>query len=301
MIFLSEYDIISLKSTALNGTVIPMNNAPKTAEQRKAENLAKISEFTLMDDTYMNAFFNGQPELVQFVLRIIMNKEKLIVKRSVTQKPLKSIQGRSITLDIDAVDEDGTEIDIEVQGESKGADPKRARFHSSMLDSNALVQNEDFAKLPRTYVIFITAKDFFGKGLPLYTIDRHINELNMILFEDDEHIIYVNGEYKGDTPIGRLMHDFKCKNPSEMYYKDLSDRASILKETEGGKNDMCKIMEDLCRQRGEEYAREMAISNAIKMITGGKLELEDIAEYSGLTLDEVKELAEELKPVNAGA
>ncbi len=211
-----------------------MNNALKTKEQRRTENLSKISEFTLMDDTYMNAFFNEQPELVQFVLRIIMNKKTLIVKRSVTQKPLKSIQGRSITLDIDAIDEDGTEIDIEVQDENSGAHPKRARFHSSMLDSNALVQNEDFTKLPETYIIFITAKDYFGKGLPLYTINRHIDELDMALFNDGEHIIYINGEYRDNTPLGKLMHDFKCKTPSEMFYKQLADRAYILKETEGG-------------------------------------------------------------------
>lgn len=49
----------------------------KTAEQLRAENLTKIKGFKLMDDTYMNAFFNDQPELIQFVLRIIMNKENL--------------------------------------------------------------------------------------------------------------------------------------------------------------------------------------------------------------------------------
>lgn len=84
----------------------------KTKEQRRIEQLSKIEEFTLLDDTYMNAFFNEQPELVQFVLRIIMGKESLIVKNSVTQKPLKNIQGRSLILDVDAVDQNGTEIDI---------------------------------------------------------------------------------------------------------------------------------------------------------------------------------------------
>lgn len=272
-----------------------MNNALKTREQRKAENLSKISEYTLMDDTYMNAFFNEQPELVQFVLRIIMNKKSLIVKRSVTQKPLKSIQGRSLILDIDAVDEDESEIDIEVQEESSGAHPKRARFHSSMLDSNALVQNEDFTRLPETYIIFITSKDYFGKGLPLYTINRRIDELDMELFGDDEHIIYVNGEYIDDTPLGKLMHDFKCKTPGEMFYKQLADRAYILKETEGGRDTMCRIMDEICK----DYAKEALLNAAMKMISVGKLTDEEIAECSGLTLEEVKELAKEMESVNA--
>lgn len=271
-----------------------MNNVLKTRERRKAENLSKISEFTLMDDTYMNAFFNEQPELVQFVLRIIMNKKSLIVKRSVTQKSLKSIQGRSLTLDIDAVDEDETEIDIEVQNESSDAPPKRARFHSSMIDSNVLVQNEDFTKLPETYVIFITSKDYFGLGLPIYTIDRYIKEADMKLFGDGEHIVYVNGEYIDDTPLGKLMHDFKCKDPNEMFYKPLADRAYTLKETEGGRDTVCKIMEEI----GKDYAKEALLNVAMKMLLDGTLPYEKIAQYSSLTLEEVQELAKEVN-VNA--
>ncbi|MCM1577460.1 MAG: PD-(D/E)XK nuclease family transposase [Ruminococcus sp.] len=242
-----------------------------------------------MDDTYMNAFFNEQPELVQFVLRIILNKQSLVVKRSVTQKALKNIQGRSVTLDVYAVDEDGREINIEVQGENKGADPKRARFHSSLLDSNALVQREDFANLPETYVIFITSKDYFKKGLPIYTVNRRIDELGMALFGDDEHIIYVNGEYTGDSPVGKLMHDFKCKEPEEMFYEPLAERASNLKETEEGRGGMCKIMEDLCQKR----AKEENMLSALKMLEKGKLSYEEISECSGLTVEEVEELAKE--------
>lgn len=258
----------------------------KTKEQRRAEHLAKIEEFTLLDDTYMNAFFNEQPELVQFVLRIIMGKDNLIVKHSVTQKPLKNIQGRSLILDVDAVDQNGTEIDIEVQGEKSGAHPKRARMHSSMLDSNALLPGDDFTELPETYVIFITSDDYFEKGLPLYTIDRRINELGMELFKDEEHIIYVNGKYNGDNELGKLIHDFRCKNAKDMNYKVLADRAYNLKETEGGKNTMCAIMEELCDDRATEIA--------IKMIMRGKLTYEEIAEDSGLTLEDVKTLAEEI-------
>lgn len=154
----------------------------KSREQLREENLAKISKFILMDDTYMTAFFSDQLELTQFVLRIIMNMENLVVKSAITQKPFKNIQGRSITLDVTAVDENGTQYDIEVQQESAGANPKRARYHSSMLDSNALLPGDDFEKLPETYVIFITSKDYWKQGLPLYTVDRYIKETNMTPF-----------------------------------------------------------------------------------------------------------------------
>ncbi len=260
-----------------------------TPEEERAENLSKIAQFKLTDDTYMNAFFNEQPELVQFVLRIIMGKDKLIVKSARTQKPLKSIQGRSITLDVDAIDEDGTEFDIEVQQENSGAIPKRARYHSSMMDSNALKPNDNFDKLPETYVIFITAKDYWKKGLPIYTVDRYIKEMDMTPFDDDEHIIYVNGEYNSDSPIGKLMHDFKCTKPSEMYYPNLAERASYLKETKGGYDSMCKIMEEIADRKAESRAAIIAI----KLLSKNTMSHEEIADTTGLSLEDIKELAKQ--------
>ena len=33
------------------------------------------------------------------------------------------------------------------------------------------------------------------------------------LFDDGEHILYVNSSYRGEDEIGRLMHDFTCTDP----------------------------------------------------------------------------------------
>lgn len=222
-----------------------------------------------------------------------MKKEHLIVKSARTQKPFKNIQGRSITLDVTAVDENGTQYDIEVQQESAGANPKRARYHSSILDSNALLPGDDFEKLPETYVIFITSKDYWKQGLPLYTVNRNIEELNTP-FDDKAHIIYVNGDYNDDSPLGKLIHDFKCSQPSEMYYTNLAERAHFFKDTEGGYDNMCKIMEESNR----EAARQKTYQIAINLIRMGSLSKEDIAKATNLTLEEVQELA---KIVKAGA
>ena len=51
------------------------------------------------------------------------------------QNEMKNHQvgGRNITLDVDAMDENGEEIDIEVQGNSEGAHVRRARYHTVWL------------------------------------------------------------------------------------------------------------------------------------------------------------------------
>ena len=51
---------------------------------------------------------------------------------------------------------------------------------------------------------------------------------------------------------------------------------------------MCKIMEDL----NNKAAHDKQIKIALSMIQKGKLDYNEIAEYTGLTLEEVKALAE---------
>ena len=51
---------------------------------------------------------------------------------------------------------------------------------------------------------------------------------------------------------------------------------------------MCKMLEDM----RNEKAKEVRIDNALCMIKDGVLSLEKIALYSGLSIEEVKELAE---------
>ena len=98
------------------------------------------------------------------------------------------------------------------------------------MDADITVPGEDAKNLPESYVIFITENDIYKKGKPLYKIDRYIDGEE--LFNDEAHIIYVNGEYKGNDPIGDLMHDFHCKKADDMKSKLLAERTRYLKENE---------------------------------------------------------------------
>ena len=46
--------------------------------------------------------------------------------------------------------------------------------------------------------LVITEKDFYGEGKAIYPIER-INLATGQFFEDGEHILYVNGEYRGES------------------------------------------------------------------------------------------------------
>lgn len=47
-----------------------------------------------------------------------------------------------------------------------------------MIDRTLLSKGEDFEDLVDTYVISITENDKFGKGIPLYHIERRIEEMD---------------------------------------------------------------------------------------------------------------------------
>ena len=70
-------------------------------------------------------------------------------------------------------------------------------------------------------------------GLPMYHIDRYVRETEE-LFDDGSHIIYVNGNYKGNDEVGRLMKDFHQTDPDKMHYDVLAQGMKHFKETEKG-------------------------------------------------------------------
>lgn len=153
------------------------------------------------------------------------------------------------------------------------------------MDANLLQKGEKFDELPETYVVFITEHDVIGDGQPLYKIERYISGSNK-KFEDGSHILYVNGAYRDETPIGKLMHDFSCTAPDDMYYDELAERVRFFKESKEGVAIMCRVMEDMRNQTLKEGMKEVAH----RMLTAGRYALEEISEISGLSLDEVKKL-----------
>jgi predicted HTH domain antitoxin len=257
-------------------------------DQKHQEDLQRLRGFRLLDDDFLTKCFEGNTASMELVLQIVLEKPDLKVLDVRTQVFVENLLNRSVRLDILATDSTGAKFNVEVQRSDKGAGRKRARYNSSMMDANLLKKGEDFDQLPETWVIFITENDVMGKGVPLYPVERCFLGTGE-KFEDGSHILYVNGAYRGDTPIGKLMHDFSCTDAADMYYGTLADRVRFFKESKEGIEIMCRAMEDMRNQT----LKEGAINSAKRMLADGILTLEKIAEYAGLSLDEVKKLKAE--------
>ena len=254
-----------------------------TFNQKYEMYLEHIRKLTLLDDAFMQKVFEDK-ECTELILKIILERDDLNVLQVNVQYDIKNLQGRSIRLDILAVDENKKYYNIEVQNSDSGAVVKRARYNSSILDANITDPGDKYNALHETYVIFITENDIIGAGLPIYHIERTVQETGE-LFNDEEHIIYVNSSIKSEDQLGRLMHDFSCTDAKEMNYKILADRVRFFKENAKGVRTMSKFVEELKEENSKEIAKEMLKDNE---------PIEKIARYTHLTIEKIKELSKQI-------
>jgi predicted transposase/invertase (TIGR01784 family) len=236
-------------------------------KQWSDETLKTVDRLCLFDDDFMSLVFDRNIEATEFLLNTIFERDDLKVIEVIGQRVYKNpvIGGRCITIDIYAVDSEGKIYDIEVQRADSGAIPQRARFHSAMVDTRMLKEKQKFKEIEDSYIIFITQNDVLGEGLPLYHVERVITENNSF-FEDGSHIIYVNGAYKNDdTPIGKLVHDFGCVRSADMYCDTLKKQVHYFKETEGGREIVCQIVENYAEEFAEQR-EEALLVDKIKVL-----------------------------------
>ena len=234
-----------------------------------------IQEMSLMDDFLMNFVFNDDPKSVEELIRPILNIHDLKVISSVSQSLKQNTYGRDARFDIEAVDDKGRRYDIEIQRDNRYAIPERARYYSAMIDyhfmnhkrKNKKEEKDDnpFRKLPESYVIFFTERDFFKKGIPIYHIDRYVRDISYHPFDDRAHIIYVNCSYdkRGDH-VGDIIHDLKQTDPSRILNSTLRNRVKLIKRDHQEGKYMSEAIEKVIE---EEIAavKEDSIRSAISL------------------------------------
>ena len=286
--------------------------------------LARIQAMRLMDDDFMTVVFDGDNEITEFLLRILLNRDDLRVKKVTTQKEKRNLFGRSVRLDILAEDDKGKLYNVEVQRADEGASPKRVRYNQAMLDSHCLKKKDDFNKLPELYIIFITENDYYGLGQPFYKVRKSIElattDNTYLPFDDGCNIIYVNGRYRGDDALGKLMHDFCTPNADEMNYSELAEKVRYHKQETEGVRTMCRIIEEYGKERAAEARKialaeglkrglkngikrgvqENAIANVKNLLSLNKLSEKEIADCCSLPLEQVLALKKELAREAAG-
>ena len=167
-----------------------------------------LSQLNLMDDfLFHEAVTHGAEgeEFCRILLRTVLGHEIGRV-RIVPQRSYQGIDTRQRGIRLDVYIEENIETDDGVETAAlydveptlydlKDTLPKRMRFYQAMMDARTLSAGESYRKLPRTIIIFILPKDYFGKGRMMYTFRTVCEEDSSVVCDDESRriVLYTKG------------------------------------------------------------------------------------------------------------
>lgn len=105
----------------------------------------------------------------------------------------------------------------------------------------------------------------------------------------------MNGAYRDDTPIGKLMHDFSCTQPDNMKYSLLAERARYFKETEEGHEIMCKAFEEVRNEGAKEGAKMKSLELINNLMKSMNMTLEKAMDVLMIPQEERSYIIEAMK------
>lgn len=261
--------------------------------KREDEVLKRISELRLLDDALATAALDGNLKAMQEILRTVTQNSHMTVTFAKAQKTVTNLKGRGARFDLLAIDSKRNAYDLEIQRTASGASPQRARYNSSLMDALMLDSGEIQTKIKKSFMIFFMENDFFGKGLPLYHVERCVKETGDA-FGDGNTIIYVNGEYRNErTKVGRLVHDFRQTEPDMMYSTVLADAVRTYKNDENGKEKLMGVMEELEKKAYDEGVRRSKMEILANMLEIG-VDVSTMAKILKVSERKLKRMIDEL-------
>lgn len=248
-----------------------MSNKTKIREEAKKLNPIDDLMFRKMAE---------DKEFCQEILRVILEDDQLIVLESIPQWVGANLQGRSVILDAKCVKGDGTQIDIEVQKADDDDHQRRVRYNGAILTTNISDPGIRFEKVPDVCVIFISKFDMFESNFALYHIDRVVRETGKVV-DNGFQEIYVNAMIKDNSEVSELMKVFVDDAVYNSKFPKTSEAKHRYKETEGGINVMCEIMEKIAEEERAEGKMELLID----LVKDGIITIAEAAKRINMTED----------------
>ena len=260
-------------------------------------------------DNFMFAKVMEEPELCKSVLEILLG---IKIGRLSYPEPEKTIQtapdARGIRLDVHTAD-GKHEFDIEMQTTLYKDLRKRSRYYQSLMDVDYLLKGNTYSKLKENIVIFICLGDLFKQGLPVYTFENTCRENNSVKLEDKTLKVFYNCSKWmdiGSKEQAEFLKFLLTDNAESSLCKKLKEREKRIKMTARAYKeymDYCEITqgyyntgkEDGYKQGVEDGEERAKLEAARNMLSKNLLSLEDISEYTGLSLETVQQLADEIR------
>ena len=223
-------------------------------EQKKVQ--AIVQQLNIIDDTLFQKMAED-PDFCEEVISTVL-EQKVIVKNVTPQNSVKNLQGRSIVLDALCELENGEECNVEIQKANDDDHQKRVRYNTSCITANITEPGAKFKNVPDVIAIYISKFDMFQSEKTVYHIDRVVRETGEVQ-DNGLQEIYVNTKIDDGTDIAELMHIFTDGDAYNFEkFPNVSKRKKQFKESKGGNEEMCDLVENYAKERAEAAAKEAA-------------------------------------------
>ena len=220
---------------------------------------------TLMNDWFFTYFMRGQTKCAEELIRTLFKNKTLKVSNITVQDPVNNPGAHGVRFDLIVTTTNNEVINIEVEKNKSRASELRLRFYSSSLDVGLLAKGHKYEELPPIYNVIITAKDFKEQNKPIYYVKRCWVESatkigdNPELFDDNQTIMYVNGEYRNyekEPELSALLHDFSCSKIEDMQNEVFKERMRYVKNAQEGLDEMADALEVVLK-RNPNFLEEL--------------------------------------------
>lgn len=288
----------------------------------------KWERATLADNFIFCKVMTANPDLCKELLELLLNIKIERIEIPVAERSFKvDYDSKGIRFDVYVKDGTGRCFDIEIQTTNRTNLAKRARYYQGLMDVDSLVSGADYSELNESYVIFLCMEDAFGNGLPVYDFHQVCKQDSEVLLNDGTHKVFFNASKYDKMPTESLREFFKFLNGLNAA-SDFTDqleqkvryaktnaqwrhrfmtweqemRIQVKEKSEQLAKEMAKdlaneMVEDrvnAMRKDIEKEAKEMAAEKAretAKKLLAEKIEPEVVAKCTGLSLEQVKKLA----------
>jgi len=273
-----------------------------------------VEELTFTDDFMFGTIMRNEHicrGVLERLLRMKLGKiEYLTLQKSISP----FYESKGIRLDVYTADESRI-FDIEMQTHTPPDLGKRTRYYQSMMDSDSLLKGQSYRELKESYVIFICLADPFKQGLPVYTFKNTCDESCTITLNDKSYKIFYNASTYGkerNTELHALLQYISRKQAVSPFTAEINGLVEQAKRNEAFRSDYLAMNlreYDLrCMGRAEGIQTGIVIGEKRGMLTGiekanidnarnmlaDNVSFERIARYTGLPLETVRKLKEEL-------
>lgn len=259
----------------------------------------RLEELEFTDDFMFGAVMTNK-EICRRFLEVVLCVSIERIEYTERQKIIDvAAFGKSVRLDVYLKDDLGTIYSVEMQQRNKGNLPKRSRYYQAMNDLDQLDKGKRYVDLGRSIIIFVCTFDPFGEAKQLYSFENRCGEIPELLLGDETMKIFLNAKGRPgqvspqlDMLLAYIHHpEENGKHQSELV-KKIADEVSSVRISEKWRREYMalEILLSETREEGRAEGRKETTSQIIlRMAELGKT-TEEIAELTGCTAEEVKQI-----------